>query len=278
VPVKFGLCSDIHREKGDVRVLIDLAREAEECGWDGFFLWDTVALANRPPVPIADPWTAFAAIAAVTERIRFGPMVAALPRHDPFQLARRAASIDQLSGGRLVLGVGAGEARDFAAFGDEADTGARAARLDEALEVLAGLWSGQPFTHRGEHYRMEATTFLPCPVQQPRLPIWVGGYWPARRPIRRAARWDGACPLATLSDGTYGITPEILRELVACVGSIRGTVDGFDFLAFGRSGPGESVAALAEAGATWFVESIDFYRGDLPAVRARIRSGPPHAG
>lgn len=273
--MKFGLCTDVHREKGDVRVLVDLAREAEAAGWDGFFLWDTLALANRPPVPIADCWTAFAAIAAVTERIRFGPVVAALPRHDPVQLARRAVSIDRLSGGRLILGVGAGEGGDFAPFGDDTDLAARAARLDEALEVLVGLWSGEPFSHRGTYYRLEETTFLPRPSRTPRVPIWVGGYWPARRPIRRAARWDGACPLAALDDGTYGLTPEIVRKVVACVRSVRGDLDGFDVVAMGRSKPGESVARFAEAGATWFVESADFYRGDLGAVRARIGSGPP---
>jgi alkanesulfonate monooxygenase SsuD/methylene tetrahydromethanopterin reductase-like flavin-dependent oxidoreductase (luciferase family) len=178
----------------DPRRLVELALATEQGGWDGFFVCDhlTAQWQDRPQ-PIADPWIALTAIALATERILIGPMVAALPRRRPWQLASETVTLDQLAGGRLVLGVGLGtvDAQNCAPFGEEADLPTRGRMLDEALEVLTGLWGGQPFTHQGEHYRVEAATFLPTPAGRARPPIWVAGHWPHRRPFRRAARWDG---------------------------------------------------------------------------------------
>ncbi|HEU5199002.1 MAG TPA: LLM class flavin-dependent oxidoreductase [Ktedonobacterales bacterium] len=181
------------------RTLAELAREAEETGWDGFFLWDH--LQTDPVMPFADPWVALAAMAQQTERIRLGPLVTPLPRRRPWQVARETVSVDQLSGGRLVLGVGIGINgwREYSAFGEPTDKVLHGAMLDEGLEVLTSLWSGEPFSFQGQHYQAQDVCFLPKPVQQPRIPIWVAGIWPNKKPFRRAVRWDGI--FAHLDDG-----------------------------------------------------------------------------
>src|SRR5262245_56986654 len=117
---------------GYVQPLARLARAAEEAGWDGFFIWDVFGGDTAELTPVVCPWIALAAIAATTERIRFGPMVTPLPRRRPWKLAREAASLDHLSNGRLILGVGIGTPpSEFARFGEEADPKIRAEMLDE---------------------------------------------------------------------------------------------------------------------------------------------------
>jgi len=146
----------------DARLLADLARQAEDTGWDGFFIWDHVAMPEAAPV--VDPWVALTSCAMRTSRIRLGTMVTPLPRRRPWKLARETASLDQLSGGRLTLGAGTGLfEQEFGDLGEESDPKARGDMLDEALEVLTGLWSGKPFSHEGRHYRLRDAHFLPPP-------------------------------------------------------------------------------------------------------------------
>src|SRR5207244_6229353 len=138
-----------------------LARDAEAAGWDGVLLCDHLtARWQGHSEPIADPWIGLAAIAAATERVLIGPMVTPLPRRRPWQLASETVTLDALSNGRLVLGVGLGtvDAQNFAPFGEEPDLATRGRMLDESLEVLTGLWRGQPLTHEGERYRVRAGT------------------------------------------------------------------------------------------------------------------------
>jgi alkanesulfonate monooxygenase SsuD/methylene tetrahydromethanopterin reductase-like flavin-dependent oxidoreductase (luciferase family) len=118
-------------------------------------------------------------------------------------LAREVTTLDRLTGGRMVLGVrlGAPIADEFGSFGESTDPRELAARLDEGLEALNLLWSGDPVTFHGDHVRVDDVTFLPTPVQRPRVPIWLGGEWPARRPMRRAeagATWWAECDWNTL--------------------------------------------------------------------------------
>jgi alkanesulfonate monooxygenase SsuD/methylene tetrahydromethanopterin reductase-like flavin-dependent oxidoreductase (luciferase family) len=186
--VKFALDVSTADSYSNPRVLADLAAEAEEAGWDGFFVWDAV-FARPPQVPMANPWVALSAIATQTRRIRIGAMVTPLARRRPWQVARETVSLDHLSKGRLIFGVGLGyQALDFEAFGEEADPKVRGEKLDEGLEVLARLWTGNPVTFQGKHYQVKDVKFFPKPLQTPRIPIWVAGYWPNRRPFRRAAQ------------------------------------------------------------------------------------------
>jgi len=187
----------------DARAITELAREAEEAGWDGFFLWDHLLAFSPGSVPVVDPWVALTAVALSTSRLRLGPMVTPLPRRRPVKLARETVSLDHLSGGRLILGVGIGAMPyEWNYLGEEPDARVRGAMLDKGLEVLAGLWSGEPFDHHGEYYRVAGdppeqdwrAIFYPPPLQRPRVPIWVAGTWAVKAPFRRAARWDGAVP------------------------------------------------------------------------------------
>jgi len=136
---------------GDARRVAELAADAEAAGWDGCFIWDHIA---RPFVTdLVDPWVALAAIAQRTTRIRFGALITPLARRRPWQVARATVSIDRLSGGRLVFGAGIGSGRrvEWDDFGEAPDARTRGAMLDEALQVLSGLWSGQPFAFEGRH-------------------------------------------------------------------------------------------------------------------------------
>lgn len=282
--MRFGINVPNFGEYGNPRLLAVLAREAEEAGWDGFFVWDHIQFFDpSAPVPVVDPWIALAAVATATERIRFGPMVTPLARRRPWQVAREAASLDQLSGGRLILGVGLGglPAEEFAAFGEEADARVRAQKLDEGLAILAGLWTGELFSFQGEHYRVAETRFQPTPVQSPRIPIWVGGSWPNKAPMRRAARWDGAFPASNENNGMALLSVDEVRDIAAYVAAHRTAEGPFD-LVIGGETPGDDpaqatalLAPYAEAGVTWWQEMLHGFRGPLAAMRARIAQGPP---
>jgi alkanesulfonate monooxygenase SsuD/methylene tetrahydromethanopterin reductase-like flavin-dependent oxidoreductase (luciferase family) len=169
-------------ELADPRRVAALAARAEERGWDGFFLWDHIRY-SAPVRAVADPWVALSAVACATERVRLGPLVTPPPRRRVQKLTREAVTLDHLSGGRLVLGLGLGSDRhgELGPYGEVSDPVERARMLDAALERLSAFWAGE---------------LEPPPLQRPRIPIWLASRWPARRPVRRAARWD-ACSRST---------------------------------------------------------------------------------
>ena len=272
------------------RTLARLAREAEEVGWDGFFIWDHMLFNPYKGLAISDPWVALAAIALNTQRIRIGPMVTPLPRRRPWKLAREVVSIDHLSNGRLILGVGLGAPprEEFEFLGEESNDKVRAAKLDEGLDVLTGLLSGQKFGYQGEHYQIEETVFLPQPVQA-HVPIWVAATWPHKRPLRRAARFDGIFPISENAN----LTPAMLQETVSYIRQHRETDAPFDVVAAGAT-PGndpargeEIVASYAEVGANWWMEDVSMWRFKAwnswlepyvwpkEEIEERIRQGPP---
>lgn len=272
----------------DPRVLADLAARAENAGWDAVFVEDYVVYQNRQDVPTFDPWVGLAAMAVATSRVRLGTMVTAVARRRPWKLAREAVTLDHLSGGRLVLGVGTGDAADatFAGFGEETRLATRAGMTDEALTVIAGLWSGEPFQHEGPHYRVRPVAFRPRPVQRPRIPIWIGGGYPNPGPLGRAARWDGAClyrarTLGSTEDSGQALTPDELREVRRFAAAHRTAGAPFDLVAGGpRRGDDwdlerERVRAAAGAGATWFGEWIP--PADPDVMRAAVARGPLRA-
>lgn len=280
--INFGDC-------GDAATLAELARTAEDVGWDGFFVWDHIAWDGRI-MPMVDPWVALTAIATSTNRIRIGAMVTPLPRRRPWKFARETVSLDYLSSGRMIVGVGIGDAlAEFKNLGEVADPKTRGAMLDEGLQVVNGLWSGKPFSFVGEHYTVKDAQFLPATLQQPRIPIWVGGKWPNRAPFRRAAQWDGVFPIFSGTDPeSY---PAQIREMILFVLDHRESDDPFDVTVQGTT-PGndliravEVAAEYAEAGVTWWQEAINERRPDLikragraswlDAVRWRIQQGPP---
>jgi alkanesulfonate monooxygenase SsuD/methylene tetrahydromethanopterin reductase-like flavin-dependent oxidoreductase (luciferase family) len=196
-------------------------------------------------------------MAAATTRIRLGTTVVAVPRRRPWKLASEAVTLDHLSGGRLVLGVGAGDLSDagFGAAGEPSEARVRAELLDEGLEIIVGLWSGRPFSHRGRHHRVQELHLAARPVQRPRIPIWVGGDWRSPGVRRRLARWDGSC--------AHGVdSAEDVRAIRTLVERARGSAEGFDIKVGGRRDP-DHVRALAAAGATWWNDWMP------PATRTR---------
>jgi alkanesulfonate monooxygenase SsuD/methylene tetrahydromethanopterin reductase-like flavin-dependent oxidoreductase (luciferase family) len=272
------------REYADPRVLLELAAEAEAAGWDGAFLWDHIAREEDPSVPATDPWIAVAAIAARTQRIRLGIMVTPLARRRPWKVAREAVAVDALCGGRFTLGVGlgGGAQAEFATFGESPDPKVRAELLDEGLAILDGLWSGEPFAFEGTHHRVSGAHFTPRSAQEPRIPIWVAGRWPNRRPFRRAARWDGLFPLFDGVGAGEMATPEQLAEAVSYTRDHREDTDGAFDVALECVSAGEDreadaalAATYADAGLTWWIEALGWFRGPLEATRERVRRGPP---
>lgn len=256
----------------------DLAREVEDAGWDGAFYWDGICVGAFDTY---DPWVTMAAMAMRTERMRIGAILTPPARRRPWKLARETATLDHLSGGRLVLPVGLGATDDggFSKVGEPTDKKVRAEILDESLEILTGLWSGEPFSYEGGHYRVEEMTFLPKPVQTPRIPIWVVGAWPSRKSMDRALRYDGL--LAYAMNRTPGVVePGDVREMRDYVAERRGDTP-FDIVMEGETPGGDPeradgiVRPYAEAGATWWIESPWTPPNDPETLRERIRRGPP---
>jgi len=261
--------------------VVELAVAAEEHGWDGFFVWDH-QLYWDPQWAVADPVVVIAAVAARTARVRLGILVNVLARRRVGKVARESVTLDQLSRGRLVFGAGLGSrAEEFTAFGEPGEAKERAARLDESLELLDALWTGEPVTFRGEHLTATDVTMLPGPVQRPRIPVWCGGRWPNKAPFRRAARWDGVMP--THADYGLGQTmpPEDLRAVIGYTLEHRGTGGPFDVVLEGRTDGtapdrgGHHVSPYAEAGLTWWIEALGWWRGTPEDALARVRQGPP---
>ena len=177
--------------------LVALAKAAEDGGWDGFFLWDHLHFVRAMQLDIVDPWVTLGAIAHATSRLRIGAMVTPLPRRRPWKLAKEIVTLDHLSAGRVIVGVGLGFPPDdeFAAFGEPSDNASRAALLDEGLVVLEGCLRGGGFRHQGPAYNVDVDLH-PAPIQRPRPPIWAAAMLPNRRPIARAQRCDGLFPIA----------------------------------------------------------------------------------
>lgn len=278
--MKFGLDIPTAGEYANAHTLATLAAEAEEAGWEGFFLWDVFFAKDQPTVPIVDPWIALAAIAMRTHRIHIGAMLTPLPRRRPWQVVRQTVALDHLSNGRLIFGAALGyQALDFTPFNEEYDPKIRAEKLDEGLEVLTGLWSGETFSFQGKHYQVNEVPLLPKPLQSPRIPVWLASGWPRHKPLQRAARWDGVYLMTVNQVTGEFLTPEEIREIMTYVNTHREATDPFDVAVNGEF-PADSrqraemIQRYSEAGATWLVE-LEAPSQSFEEYRERIRQGPP---
>ncbi|HSM58591.1 MAG TPA: TIGR03619 family F420-dependent LLM class oxidoreductase [Candidatus Sulfomarinibacteraceae bacterium] len=261
-------------EYADPRLVVRLARAAEGAGWEALFVWDHLGFAWG--APSGDPWVILAAVAQATERLKVGTGVTPLPRRRPQVLANTVATLDLLSGGRAILGVGLGGVpREFAAFGEQDDARERAAMLDEGLDLLNRLWSGETVSHQGRYYTVDGVALAPLPLQRPRAPLWVGG--DSRPALRRAARWDGWIVGGVDEECRPVITPAQLAEKLSYVQKHRTETAPFAVALSGCSSPAGDplVRAFAAAGVTWWLESLHGYRGSVEEMLARIEAGPP---
>lgn len=268
--MRFGVTLPNFGDLASPTTVVELAVKAERAGWDGFFVWDHIVVADG--MPVADPWVQLSAVATVTERMRIGPLVTPLPRRRPWVLARQSVTLDRLSQGRLTLGVGLGFPPDeeFGTFGEPTDDRHRAELLDEGLDVLEGMWSGEPFEYAGDHYRVRRTSFAPSPVQRPRIPIWVAATWPRARPMRRAARFEGVVPLA---GDMSTVSPDDTARISEVVRSDRTDDRDFDVVVIADVAAG-APDAYREAGASWYVVSPEM-GSTVERIAQWIDDGPP---
>jgi len=274
--MRYGIDVSGLGEWAEPGIVVEAAQSAEAAGWDALFLWDHLGYVWG--APSADPWVVLAAVAQATVRLRLGTAVTPLPRRRPAVVATAVATLDRLSGGRVIFGAGLGGVpSEFTAFGESGEASDRAAMLDEGLELVTGLWSGEPVTHAGRFYRVDGVTLAPLPVQRPRPPVWIGGTSGVGAARRRAARWDGWIIGCDDEQGTIVVPPASIAADAAAIAALRPGHGPLDIAVTGVSaGPGDPVAfAYAEAGATWWLEHIHGRRGSRASMFARIGAGPP---
>jgi alkanesulfonate monooxygenase SsuD/methylene tetrahydromethanopterin reductase-like flavin-dependent oxidoreductase (luciferase family) len=279
----------------DPMELAELGIKAEHAGFDGFFLWDHIVFSNTGDgPPIVDPWLVLAVVASRTSRIRLGTMITPVPRRRPWQLAKETATLDRLSNGRLILGVGIGSPAygDFGIFHEPTGQRDRAELLDEGLDVMAGLWSGERFSYQGKHFTLEPVRFTPPPVQRPRIPVWVGGVLPAPRPIARAARWDGMVPIRFAGGSLIRPSAADIADTGARIAAVRLAAGSpaaaaepgsrpdpdFDLVVWAEVAP--EPAAVPEiarpyqaSGATWWIETAKPEPRWWEGAQERVASG-----
>ena len=246
--MRHGLTMPLFGALADLVAFGDIAEAADEAGLDGVFVWDHVLSPVEGQWPIADPWVALAAAATRSRRIKVGPMVTPLARRRLINVSQAALSLDQLSGGRVILGLGLGSdrARELSAFGKPDDQAERAAKLTEGAELLVRLWSEERVQRRTDAWVVDDVQVHRLDGQRCRIPIWFGCAHGSLAPARRAAQYDGIYPIDTDVEG--------FKRIVDAVFEQRGTLDGFDFACSAH--PSIDTAPFVEAGATWLLHAF----------------------
>lgn len=249
----------------DPKLVASLGHEAEKAGWDGLFLWDHVLRRPEQARQVADPFVCLSAVALATSRLRIGTMVTPIVRRRPQVLARQVVTLDCLADGRFTLGLGLGvdSTGELSRFGEVTDPVARGAILDEGAALLAELLAGEPVDHDGPYFKARGVQFLPTGPQQPRLPIWLAASEGRRRPLRRAARYEGAFLI--------GATPDQLRASVAFLTELRGSLEGFEVAVLSDCGLGE--AEMDEIGVSWSMYPVA-PEADAELSMAVVKKGP----
>jgi alkanesulfonate monooxygenase SsuD/methylene tetrahydromethanopterin reductase-like flavin-dependent oxidoreductase (luciferase family) len=279
--MRFGVFLPPFAEFAEPQRVVALSKLAEESGWDGLFLWDHMLAA--PGMAVADPWVIMGAVAAGTSRIRMGALVTPLPRRRPWVLSRQMATLDRLSDGRLIGGVGLGDDgwSEFSSFGEVTDPVTRGQMLDEGLELLQRFLSGEPVKYQGRHYTVDAPPLLPKPRQDP-LPLWGAVRWPNRKPLARIAKLQGCFPIFATASGLPPPDPGDIVALRAALTALGARLDHdivvrCSLSAEDPAGVPAALAALEDSGVTWVLEG--FPPGASPdRVADVVADGPPGAG
>jgi hypothetical protein len=292
--MRYAVYAPILNDFSDPKRLVDLAVAAETARYDGFFIWDHLAIDAQGRIGLADATVTLGAIAQATERIKIGALITPLARRRPWKVAKEIVALDHLSGGRILFGAGLGEPAEieFGNFGEDPAATARARKLDEGLAILDPLIRGETVTHTGDTYRLRAVKLAPRSVQSPRIPIWIAASLPATRGLERAAHWDGCFPVkvpASIIAGTmvnaawpeWWLSPAELGQAVAYLDRMRGGLTDFAIAATGSTAADDQaqasakVAAYATVGANWWLEWIDETPGSYAAALALVNRGPP---
>ncbi len=280
--IKYGISLIHFNELSDPETVIELAIEAEKAGWDGIFLPDHLLYDKQQIYPVTETWILLSAIAAKTNRIKIGTGVAALPRYNPWWFAKMSATLDVLSKGRLILGLGlGGPEAEFESFGEEYNLRILAQKMDESLAIIEGLWTGEPFSFSGKHYTVKEAAFLPKPTQSPRIPMVFGGMWPTKKPFIRGARYDGIMPIH--KNFPQDLTVDELRQIISIVEENRETDDSFEIMIFGTGffNPEkriEQIEQYIDAGITWWLEHVNtLMQPSVDAMKEWVKLGPPRS-
>lgn len=280
--INYGIYISNFGPNWNVNTITELGKIAEEDGWDGFFIWDHIYANDMPDANVLDPFIVLAAIASQTKKIRIGTTITPLARRHPWKLARETVSLDHLSNGRFILGVGLGgdSVHEFTNFGLEGDDKIRAEMLDESLEILQGLWSGEKFAYNGKHYQIKETRFLPATVQKPAIPIWVGGNWPNKKPFRRAAKYQGVFPL--LANSWDGLAATDYIDILAYIKKHQqkqnksyDVVFMTNFNYWDKENKfDEMISDYSSNGVNWFVHSIHPWHEGLDNLKQIVKDLP----
>ena len=271
---------------------MDLAIEAEAAGYDGFFIWDHLVFQLDTFLRVTDPTIVLGAIANATSTIKIGTMVTPLARRRPWKMAKEMVSLDDLSKGRVIVGVGLGEPAEleFGLFGEPVDGKIRAEKLKEGLEIFQGLTRGEEVKFKGQHYTVLGTQFA-RPEHSPRgVPIWGAATLPALAGVARAARLNGIFPVRVPMEWDSEDNPDIdwfdwwltareFKELMSKIESLRGIDGVFDAVASARLGDYPhskgTLKDYADAGATWWFEWVDERPNTYAQTLELVRRGPP---
>jgi alkanesulfonate monooxygenase SsuD/methylene tetrahydromethanopterin reductase-like flavin-dependent oxidoreductase (luciferase family) len=274
--MKFGIYApNFGNTFGNPKLVTELAIEAEKIGWDGFFLWDHIINTEGFPDTV-DPFIVLTSVAENTEKIHIGTTVTPLPRRRPWKLARETVTLDILSEGRLILGIGLGGPSEFSVMNEETNLSIMAEMADEQLEVLNGLWSGEEFSYTGKHYKIDKVKFRPRPVQRPRIKLWGAGTWPKKGPFKRAAKLDGVIPLK--ADYKNPLTPDDYRKMKEYMKKhgLRYPYDivEISFDATKRADKQRTILDFQDAGVNWWLELVSDWNGSYEKIKDIIMQGP----
>lgn len=255
------------------------AVDAEQAGWDGFFIGEAIWS--------IDAWLTLAAAAVQTQRIRLGTMVTPMPLQTPWKLAAESATLDHLSDGRAILSLGMGAVwMGWQGFPDvPADIHTRAELMDEGIDLLNAFYRAKQFDYNGKHHHLKLTQvdemhYPPPPVQQPRLPIWVVGVWPRMKSMQRVLKCDGLIPHLMSDEGKFvDVTPAALSEMKRYIDANRAAATPFNYIIEGSTHEMDAahtrdkLAMWQDAGATWWAETLFGVAEDQ--ITHLIRRGPP---
>lgn len=278
--IKYGLSLIHFNELADPDIVIELAVEAENAGWDGIFLPDHIVYDKQAIYPVTETWILLSAIAARTTKIKIGTSVAALPQYRPWWFAKMTATLDVLSKGRLILGLGlGGPETEYESFGDKYDLKILAEKMDESLDILLGLWTGESFSYSGKHYTLDNVALLPKPIQSPRIPLIFGGMWPTKKPFVRGAKFDGIMPIH--KNFPQDLTTDELLEIKSIIKSNRTTNEPFELMIFGTGfftpdTRKEMIKPYIDVGITWWLEHVNtLMQPSVDAMMEWVKQGPP---
>ena len=278
--IRYGISLIQFNELADPEKVIDIAIAAEESGWDGIFLPDHLLFDRNNVSSIAETWILLSAIAARTIKIKIGTYVSALPRYHPWQFAKMTATLDVLSKGRLILGIGlGGPSVEYEAFGEQYDLRVLAEKMDESIDIIQGLWEGKHFSYSGKHYQISDACLLPKPNQTPRIPLILGGSWPNKKPFIRGAKYDGIMPIH--KNFPQDLTPQELAEIISIINKNRTAAEPFEVIVSGSSfftpdKRKEMIQPYVDAGITWWLEHVNtLMQPSVDAMFDWVKQGPP---